>query len=74
VSKFIPFKEFSEKSGITEQRFQQLAFGYTHITKRNDKIYECKINPELKEGEDFKNNYNRTKLIVNKKLLKRFKK
>jgi hypothetical protein len=74
VSKFISLKEFLEKSGITEQRFIQLAFGYTHTTKRKDKIYECKINPQLKEGKDFKNNYNRTKLIVNKKLLKRFKK
>jgi hypothetical protein len=74
VSKFISLKEFLEKSGITEHRFLQLAFGYTYTTKRNDKIYECKINPELKEGEDFKNNYNRTRLFVNIKLLKRFKK
>jgi len=72
VSKFIPFKEFLEKAGITRQRFHQLAFGYTHTTKRNDKIYKYKVDPKLKEGEDFY--YERTRLFVNKKILKRFKK
>ena len=74
MRKFIPFKEFSEITGISKQQFHQLAFGYTHITKREDKIYKSKIDPQLKEGKDFKCDYNRTKLIVNKKLLKRFKK
>jgi hypothetical protein len=72
MKQFIPFKEFLEKAGITRQRFHQLAYGYTDIKKRNDKVYKYKIAPKLKEGEDFK--YNRTRLFVNKKILKRFKK
>ena len=72
MSKFIPFKEFLEKAGITRQRFHQIAYGYTHTTKRNDKVYKYKIDPQLTEGEDFK--YNRTRLFVDKRLLKRFNK
>ena len=72
MKKFIPFKEFLEKAKISRQRFNQLAHGYTRTDKRKDKVYKYKVEPTLKEGEDFK--YNRTRLFVNKKLLKRFNK
>ena len=72
MSKFIPFKEFLEKAMISRQRFNQLAHGYTRTDKRKDKVYRYKVEPMLKEGEDYY--YERTRLFVNKKLLKRFKK